>query len=192
MMADHLPDLSQSPEDFGTYLQRQRRLDVLRWLYVIALALSLACGILLLKHDIGSPLPLNVKLTKQAWDDFNKGDYERAIKSAEQCVSGFQVSAEKIELEITQRGTNGSETGLLDKTHSVLVLSRGPLNDVGTCYFIIGDAALKLNRIQAAVDAFRSASKYNHARAYDGKGSFWSPAEAAREKLAAISEGGRN
>jgi len=61
------------------------------------------------------------------------------------------------------------------------IFSRGLLNDVATCFLIKGRSAENLRRKDAAKHAYAAATKYKHARCWDLKGWFWSPAEMAAD-----------
>jgi hypothetical protein len=67
---------------------------------------------------------------------------------------------------------------------------RWAVNDVATAYFVKGRAAeylLKKQKNQKykqiAQEAYQSAMKFTYARCWDPQGWFWSPAEAAGERL---------
>jgi hypothetical protein len=58
------------------------------------------------------------------------------------------------------------------------------LNDVGTCWFIRGRSLEKMRRNSEAKTAYGAAAKYTYARCWDPDGqAYWSPAEAAAERL---------
>ncbi len=62
------------------------------------------------------------------------------------------------------------------------------LNDVGTSYFIRGEALLKLDKKDEALAAYKAVmNQFNYAQTWDPKGWFWSPAEAASKKVAMLS-----
>ncbi|MBE7159385.1 MAG: beta-glucanase precursor, partial [Rhodospirillales bacterium] len=57
------------------------------------------------------------------------------------------------------------------------------LNDVGTCYFIKGQALESQGKKKDAVAAFKYLSdNLAFAQCWDPKGWFWKPADAARDK----------
>jgi hypothetical protein len=66
------------------------------------------------------------------------------------------------------------------------IFSRGLLNDVTTCFLIKGRSAENLGRKDAAKQAYVSVTKYKHARCWDPKGWFWSPAEMVAYRLAGL------
>ena len=66
------------------------------------------------------------------------------------------------------------------------ILFRGVLNDVATCYYIKGQAAEGRGFIKEAIEAYTGAQQFPDARTYDPKGWFWSPAEAATDRIAQL------
>jgi hypothetical protein len=64
------------------------------------------------------------------------------------------------------------------------------LNDVSTCLFIQGEAYRRAKMNDEAKDVFQKLiDNYTYGQCWDAKGWFWKPAEAAKEKLAAIASG---
>jgi hypothetical protein len=70
-----------------------------------------------------------------------------------------------------------------DKVHDYWAL-----NDVGTSYFIRGEALAKLGRKAEAIAAYKVVrDDLYFAQTWDPKGWFWSPADAAHPKIDALS-----
>ena len=126
---------------------------------------------------------LNVELTTAAWDAFNKEDFARAIANADKCISEFRGAADRAQHGLDKAGTPPPPTGKVSDEVKTVILSRGLLNDVATCYYIKGRSAQELGRHEEAIGAYRAATKYTYARCWDPKGWFWSPAEAAQDRL---------
>jgi hypothetical protein len=72
------------------------------------------------------------------------------------------------------------------------IFQRGILNDVATAYFIKGRSmeylfrkgGAEMTRHKADAErAYRQACEVSHGRTWDPKGWFWSPCEAARDRL---------
>ena len=58
------------------------------------------------------------------------------------------------------------------------------LNDVGTAFFIMGEAYVKKEDSKKALEAYKTlVDKYPHTQCWDTKGWFWKPAVAARGKI---------
>jgi len=129
-------------------------------------------------------LPLNAQLTVGAWDFFNKGEFERAIAIAEKCLNEFILSAEREQAALEKAKAPLPPTGSVPDSMKKAILARGVLNDVGTCLFIKGRSAENLGRREVARQAYEAAKKFTYARCWDPQGWFWSPAEAAGDRLA--------
>ena len=67
------------------------------------------------------------------------------------------------------------------------VFANWALNDVGTCYFILGQVLEKSGDKKGAVEAYKKLTeKLPAAQCWDPKGWFWKPADAAKGKLKAL------
>ena len=163
--------------------RRPRYLDKLIWLYMSLLSASVALGIFLLVRDVQRKLPVNAQLAADAWRAYNRGDFTGAVGVAERCTSTFRKQADDMESKLH---TLGEEPLPVTPAEKSSVLARGPLNDVATCYFILGQAAVRLQQRERATQGFEAAAQYSHAFSYNQDGSFWSPAQAAIEELARL------
>ncbi len=133
--------------------------------------------------SIADALPPNVRLTNLAWDAFNKGAHERAIKHAQECVDDFRGGAERRQRQLEDGNAPPPPTGAVGDQERETIFANGLLNDVATCLFIKGKSEEALGRREEAVRTFRDASRYTYARCWDPNGWFWSPAEAALDQL---------
>jgi hypothetical protein len=160
----------------------RRSRHLLLWLYTCSIVGILALGIVLVTREARPPLPVNASLTKEAWDAFSKGDYAHAIGSAQKVINEFSAEADRLQQELSTSAETENDSS--DPARRQAILSRGPLNDVATCYFIVGRSAKYLNDKKLADSAFSHASLYTHALALNADGSgFWSPAKAAEKAL---------
>jgi hypothetical protein len=140
-------------------------------------------GILGGRYVIGQTLPPNARLTKEAWDAFNKGEWRTAIRKAEECIDRFQDQADDQQKQLETDHVT-VPNGVVPKEEKEEILRRGPLNDVATCFFIKGQAAEKLGQNGEAKQAYEAAAKYTYARCFDPSwNGFWSPSEAANGRL---------
>jgi len=110
-------------------------------------------------------------------------------------VKTFQSAARLQQQEVQASGITPPLGPPRDDKEKKETQERGPLNAVATCWFIKGDAYLKLSEtgdpdkpdldaLQKSCDAFRASLEYSHGRCWDTNGFFWSPARTAkREKL---------
>ncbi len=115
-------------------------------------------------------------LTTRAWEALGDGSYEAAVRYTEKCVELYEAEARKMQASMTAKAPK-------DKVHDYWAL-----NDVGTSYFIQGEALLKLGRKDEAIAAFKVVrDELWFAQTWDPKGWFWSPAEAAHAKVVSLS-----
>jgi len=128
---------------------------------------------------------LNEKVIAAAWEALTDGKYETAITNANQYIAGFHVQATQLQ-EKLQKEKADLPTGAVSDDVKKTILENGALNNVAACYFIKGDAADKLGRTEDARKAYTEAKKLTFARVWDPQGWFWSPADAAGEKLSAL------
>lgn len=114
-------------------------------------------------------------LTTKAWDAFNGKKYEIAKAYAEKCINLYQADALKMQADLSGKPTKDQATTLW------------ALNDVGTCYLIMG----KVLNEQGDKDGTKQVLKYlinnlKYSEAWDPKGWFWFPADAARTLLSTV------
>jgi hypothetical protein len=154
------------------------------WLVAIGVLLTLVATAIFVGIVIAqSALPLNARLTKEAWDAFNRKEWHTAIQKADECISQFQDQADDMQTQLEKSGVT-VPTGTVSKQEKDQILKRGPLNDVGTALWIKGQAAEKLGMNEEAKQAYQSASKYTFARCYDASyDGFWAPADTAKGRL---------
>jgi hypothetical protein len=129
------------------------------------------------------------RLTTNAWARLktNPPDHAGAITNAEKCIAEFKEAAkdmqEKLEREQPRLPIGSATPETKEK-----IFANGPLNDVATCYFIVGEAHRLLissdnARIKLAKQAYEEARHLSFARCWDTNGWFWSPAEEASRRL---------
>ena len=131
---------------------------------------------------IGALLPppsLNEQLTVAAWDCLNRGNYPCAVDKSKESVVTFELQAIQIQDKLKAGNIPLPPTGIVSADDKRLILSRGVLNDVATCYLILGQAHEKQGNIPEAKSAYKAVQQFPHARAWDPKGFFWSPSEVA-------------
>jgi len=156
---------------------------------IATVILLLAFTIAIFIVQVAYPLPLNVRLTNKAWRAYNKGDYRGAIAYAEQCIDEFKMTANSQQSDLTKHSVAKPPTGEVQNTDVKReIFSRGPLNDVATCYWIKGRSAEKLGDVDEARDAYKAAIEYPHARCWDSRGwflrgLFWSPSDDSEGRL---------
>lgn len=115
-------------------------------------------------------------LTTNAWHALGAGNYELAIKYTEKCAELYEKRAREMQSSMKAKAH-------IDKVHDYWAL-----NDVGTSYFIRGEALAKLGRKAEAIAAYKVVrDELRYAQTWDPKGWFWSPADAADPKIDMLS-----
>lgn len=118
-------------------------------------------------------------LTGKAWAAFNQNDLETVLAYADKCITLYKDKATEMQKSLTEYPWETKEK----------IFSYWALNDVGTCLFIKGEALRKAGKIAEAKEAFNSLiNDYFFAQAWDPKGWFWKPVDAAKEKMAEMQE----
>ena len=122
-------------------------------------------------------------LTTRAWEAIDAGRYMDAVKYADKCAELYEEEAREMQ-EALKNDPARRASKSADEIHA-----NWALNDVGTSYFIKGEALHKLGKNEEALGAYKAViTEFNYAQTWDPKGWFWSPAEAANKKLAMLSE----
>jgi len=134
----------------------------------------------------GVKLPINFgdyrssTLTTKAWAALAQNDIESVLAYTNKCISLYAVQASKMQASLKDyaSGTNDE------------IFKNWALNDVATSYYIQGEAYRAANMKDEAKEAYNKLVKdYTFGQAWDTKGWFWKPAEAAKEKLDMIAAG---
>lgn len=134
------------------------------------------------------------RMTEQAWNAYNNADNESAIQKAELCIKEFRRTADALQQALKDKKETFPPVGEIpEEPQKRAVFNHGPLNDVATCYFLVGEAHLKLaeglkgdaktEHLKKARAAYEAAAKYTYARTWDPKGWFWDPSAKANERL---------
>jgi hypothetical protein len=140
-------------------------------------------GIVASRHVLAQSLPPNARLTTDAWNAFNKGDWAAAIQKADECINQFQDQADDQQAELEKKHAT-VPSGTVPKQVKDEILNRGPINDVATAFWIKGQALERLGKIDDAKRAYQGASKYTFGRCFDSSwDGFWSPSERAMGRL---------
>lgn len=140
--------------------------------------------------------------TKDAWDAFNKKDFEGALSAASQCSKKFQSGADVKQNALKARSEDPPDVEQINQTLQDFdtpkkekenlkkrYLSRGPLNDVPSCFWIMGQSLEEMGNTEGASDAYHQASQYDYGLTWDPKGYFWSAARDAGARAKRLGEG---
>ncbi len=124
-------------------------------------------------------------LTTKAWRAMDRADYSAAVTYADKCIELYTEQALDMQAEIElKRETEEVKR----KQTNQEVFDNWALNDVGTSYFIKGEALLNMGREEEAIEAYKVVmNQLYFANTYDPQGWFWSPAEAAGKKVVMLS-----
>jgi hypothetical protein len=156
-----------------------------RWTVIVGILLLLFAVVVIgFRLFTETNQPLNVRLTATAWNAFNKGDFNGAIASADECIADFRADADKEEAALENSGVPVPPTGHTEAADKKIILNRGALNDAATCFFIKGESTNKVGRKSDAIEAYLQVARYKYSRVFDPSGDFfWSPSEAAEGRL---------
>lgn len=111
-------------------------------------------------------------LQTKAWEALGKGEYQNAVKYTEKCAELYEEEARKMQASLGAKPPP-------ENAHDYWAL-----NDVGTCYFIRGEALTRLREHERALLAYTVVrDELYYSQAWDPKGWFWSPSDAAHPKI---------
>lgn len=117
----------------------------------------------------------SVTLMVKAWEMLGEGNYQAAINYTEKCAELYEEKAREMQASMSAKAAPDE------------VNEYWALNDVGTCYFIRGEALTKLREYEAALAAYKIVrDELYFAQAWDPKGWHWSPSDAAYPKVEMI------
>ncbi len=125
-------------------------------------------------------------LTTNAWRAMDVGDYATAVTYTDKCIELYEEEALKMQADMhLKRQTQDVKR----KQTNQEVFDNWALNDVGTSYFIKGEALVNMGKEDEAVEAYKVVmNQLYYAKTYDPQGWFWSPAEAAKKKVVMLSQ----
>lgn len=111
-------------------------------------------------------------LTTKAWEALTSKNYALVDAYTSRCIELYADKAAEMQAKLT----NFAPT----ETASTL----WALNDVGTCYYIRGQAFEAQGKNKEALAAYRKlVDDFGFAQTWDTKGWFWQPAGAAKQRV---------
>ena len=147
--------------------------SLLALLGVVSLALADEQAAEGLDYGDYSSMTLQVK----AWDALGEGRYEDAVKYTEKCAELYEEQARQMQAELSAKPAPENANDYW------------ALNDVGTTYYIRGEALTKLRKYSEALAAYKVVKdELYYSQAWDPKGWYWSPSDAAYPKVAMLEE----
>ena len=114
-------------------------------------------------------------LTTKAWEALKANDAKGVELYAKKCIAMYEEQAKKQQAE------------LKDFAPKDQVFNNWALNDVATCYFILGQSLLAQGDVKSAQEMYNTViEQFSYAQAWDPQGWFWKVASAASDKLATM------
>lgn len=140
------------------------------WFWKIAQGASDKLSTLGTPYDFGDYK--SETLTKKSWDALAKQDHRGVELYVKKCIELYEADAKR------------QQASLSDFAPKENVFEYWALNDVGTCYFILGESLLAQKRYQEAKATFeRVINDFSFAQCWDPKGWFWKVAVGSRDRL---------
>ncbi len=118
-------------------------------------------------------------LSAKAWQALSQDNLEAVLAYTDKCIELYAKKAQEMQASLNEYPWESNEK----------IFSFWALNDVGTCYFIRGEAYRKAGQHGKAKEAYKKViDDYYFAQSWDPQGWFWKPAEAAQQKLDELEE----
>ena len=112
-------------------------------------------------------------LVAKAFEALGRHNWDAAIAYSRKCADLYEEQARAMQANLKDYPSGKDE-----------VLSYWALNDVGTAYYVLGEAYRQTGKKTEAVASFQMlVNHYSFAQCWDPQGWFWKPAEVAQEKL---------
>ncbi len=121
----------------------------------------------------------------KSWDAFNGRKYEEAIKLAGTSVEQFSRQAARDQQRIQSGSARPLPPGPADPSSSTAkaTFANGVLNETAACMFVLASSHERTAQCKEALEAYKVLSKLTHARAWDPRGWFWAPSDAALDSI---------
>jgi tetratricopeptide (TPR) repeat protein len=111
-------------------------------------------------------------LTVSAWESLAQKDFEGVFAYANKCLELYEAKAKEMAVGMKSFSRPGHEDDF------------ALVNDVATSRYIMGEAYMKLGRLDDALKEFRYVmANYPYAQCWDPKGWFWKVAEVSRKNV---------
>ena len=147
--------------------------DTQGWFWKVAQAAKDKLNTIGTDYDFGDYKSMT--LTTKAWGALNKMDHQGVELYTKKCLELYEAEAKKQQAELK----NFAPAEDVSKYWA--------LNDVATCYFILGQSLLAQGKALEAQGAFKTViEQFPFAQAWDPQGWFWHVADAASDKLSTI------
>ena len=111
-------------------------------------------------------------LLRKGWETLSGDNIPHTLIYAQKCIALYGAEADKQQASLTTYATKDQ------------AFNYWALNDVGTAYFILGEAYMKNKDWKKAAESYQTIiDKYGYSQCWDPRGWFWKPAVASRGKL---------
>lgn len=111
-------------------------------------------------------------LTRKAWESLAANNFPNTIIYAQKGIALYEKDAKK------------QQESLSNYAPKEKAFDYWALNDVGTCYFVLGEIYAKNKEWEKSVEAYQKViNEYFYSQCWDPRGWFWKPAVASRGKL---------
>jgi tetratricopeptide (TPR) repeat protein len=110
-------------------------------------------------------------LTTKGWDSLKEKDTKGLELYAKKCIYLFEQKATEIKTNLKSFPVKGAEA------------AAWAVNDVATCYYMLGDRYLQEGKDDLARGMFQKAADLGFAVCWDPKGWHWKVADVAKDKL---------
>lgn len=122
------------------------------------------------EYDFGDYTSMT--LAVNAWGCYDKKDWVGVELYTRKCIELYEEEAVK------------QQASLTDYLPKEQAFNAWALNDVGTCYFILGEGLLAQGKYKEAKEAYsKIIDKFSFSQCWDPRGWFWKPAVGARGKI---------
>lgn len=150
-----------------------------------------ACTGMVLSLIAGPTVNAEQACLKKAWAGVNASNYAQAMEAANDCIEQFSARAFRDQAALEAAHEKFPPTGAVDSaSDKKKIFDRWAVNDISTAYFLRGQAAEQLLKRthnskmkQVAIESYTAATRLGFGRCWDPQGWFWSPAEAAADRL---------
>lgn len=111
-------------------------------------------------------------LSKLAWTEYGNKNYDKVIEYTSECIKKYSQKAQEQQASLKKFAAIGQEEMYM------------VLNDVGSCYFVLGETYRKLKQNDKAIEAFQTIiDKYGFSQYWSEHGWYWKLAPAAKETI---------
>ena len=113
-------------------------------------------------------------LTTKAWEALGKKDLDSVLAYTKKCIELYEPKAKEMQSSLKEYPWENKDK----------IFSYWALNDIGTCFFIQGEAYKEAGKTEEAQKAYKTlVDNFYFSQCWDPQGWFWKPAEAAQQKL---------